>query len=237
MTDAASDPGIATRIDAVRARIAAAEARFGRAPGSVQLLAVSKVQPAELIRAAHRHGQLAFGESYVQEACDKQALLGDLTLDWHFIGRLQSNKTKTIAEHFSWVHGLVDPRHAQRLGAHRVAVSDEPLRCCLQVNLSGEASKAGIDPQALPELLAHCAQVDGLRIEGLMTLPAPAEDVAAQRRPFAALRALRDQLATPEQPLATLSMGMSDDLEAAVAEGATMVRIGTAVFGPRPRHP
>ncbi len=243
VSDAKSDSGspprsdIASRLDAVRARIAAAEARFGRAPGSVQLLAVSKVQPAELIRAAHRHGQRAFGESYVQEACDKQAALGELALDWHFIGRIQRNKTKTIAEHFDWVHGLGDPRHAERLGAHRVAVSDEPLRCCLQVNLSGEASKAGVEPHALPELLAHCARIEGLRIEGLMTLPAPAEDIAAQRRPFAALRALRDRLATPEQPLATLSMGMSDDLEAAVAEGATMVRIGTAVFGPRPRHP
>lgn len=242
MTDTAREPGLATqpaiapRLDAVRERIAAAEARFGRAPGSVQLLAVSKVQPADLIRAAHRHGQCAFGESYVQEACDKQALLGDLTLDWHFIGRIQSNKTKTIAEHFDWVHGLGDLRHAQRLGAHRLTLSEQPLRCCLQVNLSGEASKAGVEPHALPELLARCADVDGLRIEGLMTLPAPAEDVAAQRHPFAALRTLRDQLATPEQPLATLSMGMSDDLEAAIAEGATMVRIGTAVFGPRPRQ-
>ncbi|MFP4061328.1 MAG: YggS family pyridoxal phosphate-dependent enzyme [Halochromatium sp.] len=233
----AAGPAIASQLDAVRERIAAAEARYGRAPGSVQLLAVSKVQPAARIRAAHRHGQRAFGESYVQEACDKQALLADLRLDWHFIGRIQSNKTKTIAERFDWVHGLGDPRHAQRLGAHRLTVSDRPLRCCLQVNLSGEGSKAGVEPQALPELLARCAEVDGLRIEGLMTLPAPAEDGAAQRRPFAALRALRDRLATPGQPLATLSMGMSDDLEAAIAEGATMVRIGTAVFGPRPRHP
>jgi pyridoxal phosphate enzyme (YggS family) len=234
--NATDDTGVAARLKAVRERIAAAEARFGRKPGSVALLAVSKVQPAALIRAAHQHGQVAFGESYVQEACDKQALLADLALHWHFIGRIQSNKTSLIAEHFSWVHGLVDVRHARRLGAQRIALGREPLRCCLQVNLCGEASKAGVEPGAVAELLAHCSAIEGLQIEGLMTLPAPSEDIDTQRRPFAQLRALRDRLATPEQPLATLSMGMSDDLEAAVAEGATMVRIGTAVFGPRPQH-
>ncbi|WP_462320643.1 YggS family pyridoxal phosphate-dependent enzyme [Halochromatium sp.] len=234
--NATDNTGAHARLEAVRERIAAAEARFGRAHGSVQLLAVSKVQPAELIRAAHDHGQLAFGESYVQEACDKQALLADLALDWHFIGRIQSNKTKLIAEHFSWVHGLSDLRHAQRLGEHRRASGETPLRCCLQVNLSSEASKAGVEPDALPTLLARCTEIAGLRIEGLMTLPAPSDDIETQRRPFAELRALRDRLATPEQPLETLSMGLSDDLEAAVAEGATMVRIGTAVFGPRPRR-
>jgi pyridoxal phosphate enzyme (YggS family) len=230
-----NDPGIEARLAAVRERIAEAEARFGRPAGSVQLLAVSKVQPAALIRAAHQQGQRAFGESYVQEAYDKQAQLSDLPLEWHFIGRIQSNKTKTIAEHFSWVHGLSDPRHAERLGAQRLALDMAPLRCCLQVNLSGEASKAGVEPQGLPALLEQCAAIAGLRIEGLMTLPAPAEGLDAQRRPFAQLRRLRDQLATPERSLAMLSMGMSDDLEAAIAEGATMVRIGTAVFGPRPR--
>ncbi len=229
------EAGVSQRLDAVRARIAEAEARYGRSAGSVQLLAVSKVQAATLIRAAYEHGQFAFGESYVQEAYDKQALLADLALDWHFIGRIQSNKTKLIAEHFRWVHGLSDPRHAQRLGAHRATVSDEPLRCCLQVNLSGEASKAGAEPQAIAALLEQCAGITGLRIEGLMTLPEPADEITQQRRPFAQLRALRDQLATPGCPLATLSMGMSDDLEAAIAEGATMVRIGTAVFGPRPK--
>ncbi len=230
------DTGVQARLEAVLARIAAAEARFGREPGSVQLLAVSKVQPAELIRAAHQHGQLAFGESYVQEACDKQALLADLAIDWHFIGRIQSNKTKLIAEQFSWVHGLGDPRHAQRLGAQRVALGKPPLHCCLQVNLSGEASKAGVEPSALPTLLDQCVGIAGLRVDGLMTLPASADSIEAQRQPFAQLRSLRDQLATSEQPLDTLSMGMSDDLEAAVAEGATMVRIGTALFGPRQQH-
>lgn len=229
-----NDPGIEARLVAVRARIAEAEARYDRPAGSVRLLAVSKVQPAALIRAAYQQGQRAFGESYVQEAYDKQAQLSDLPLEWHFIGRIQSNKTKSIAEHFSWVHGLGDPRHAERLGAQRLALGKEPLRCCLQVNLSGEASKAGVEPQALPALLEQCVAIAGLRVEGLMTLPAPAEGLDAQRRPFAQLRRLRDQLSTPERPLATLSMGMSDDLEAAIAEGATMVRIGTAIFGPRP---
>jgi hypothetical protein len=233
MSSAATDP-IAERLEAVRARIAEAEARFARTPGSVELLAVSKRQPAEAIRAAHHLGQRAFGESYAQEGCDKQQALADLDIDWHFIGRIQSNKTKLIAEHFDWVHGLTDLRHAQRLGAHRPA-DRPPLRCCLQVDLSGEASKAGIAPPAVAELLEQCIGIPGLRIEGLMTLPAPAADLAAQRRPFATLRQLRDDLATPELPLAILSMGMSDDLEAAIAEGATMVRIGTAIFGPRPQ--
>jgi hypothetical protein len=226
--------GIAERIAAVRERIADAEARFGRRPGSVELLAVSKVQPADAIRAAAAHGLTAFGESYVQEGVDKQTQLSDLRLSWHFIGRIQSNKTKVIAEHFDWVHGLSDLRHAARLGAQRPS-GLPPLRCCLQVNLSGEASKAGAAPAAVPDLLEQCSQLPGLKIEGLMTLPAPADGFDAQRRPFAALRALRDELATTEMPLSTLSMGMSADLEAAIAEGATMVRIGTALFGPRPK--
>lgn len=227
--------GITERIAAVHARIANAEARFGRTPGSVQLLAVSKVQPADAVRAAATRGIGAFGESYVQEGVDKQAQLSDLPLTWHFIGRIQSNKTKIIAEHFDWVHGLSDVRHATRLGAHRPQ-GRPPLRCCLQVNLSGETSKAGAAPAAVPELLEQCSQISGLQVEGLMTLPAPANGLDAQRVPFAALRSLRDELATPEIPLSTLSMGMSADLEGAIAEGATMVRIGTAVFGPRPQH-
>lgn len=225
---------IAERLDRVRTRVADAEVRFGRDPGSVQLLAVSKVHSAESIRIAAGLGQVEFGESYVQEACDKQRLLDDLDIEWHFVGRIQSNKTKLIAEHFSWVHGLNDARHAHRLGVQRPN-PDTPLRCCLQVNLSGEPSKAGVTPDALPELLDQCSRVPGLRIEGLMTLPAPCDGLESQRRPFAELRQLRDQLATPAIPLSTLSMGMSDDLEAAVAEGATMVRIGTAIFGPRLR--
>lgn len=217
---------------AVLARIRAAEVRFGRAPGSVRLLAVSKrVAPARIaeVQAA---GQGAFGESYVQEALDKIAALAHLPIEWHFIGRIQGNKTLDIAASFAWVHSLCDLRHARRLGAQRPP-GLAPLRCCIQVNLSGEASKGGVAAADLPAFLDGCRGVDGIWIDGLMTLPAPADDLALQRRPFAVLRELRDRLASPELPLATLSMGMSDDLEAAVAEGATMVRVGTAVFGPR----
>jgi hypothetical protein len=154
-------------------------------------------------------------------------------LEWHFIGRIQSNKTRLIAEHFDWVHGLCDLRHARRLGEQRPA-DRPPLACCVQINLSGEDSKAGLEPEEAADFIAACRDIDGIQLRGLMTLPAPAANLTEQRRPFAELRALRDRLGTPEQPLLTLSMGMSDDLEAAIAEGATIVRIGTAVFGPRP---
>jgi pyridoxal phosphate enzyme (YggS family) len=217
----------------VHERIATAEARYGRPPGSVALLAVSKVQDAERVAAAAAAGQRAFGESYVQEALDKQAALAALDLTWHFIGRVQTNKTREIAEHFDVVHGLCDLKHARRLGAQRPTAAG-PLSVCVQVNLSGEASKAGLAPAAVADFIAACRAIDGLSVQGLMTLPAPVDDLAGQRRPFAALRALRDQLATAALPLATLSMGMTADLEAAIAEGATIVRVGTAIFGPRP---
>jgi pyridoxal phosphate enzyme (YggS family) len=224
---------IADNLARVRERIAAAEARYDRPPGSVALLAVSKLHGVERIAAAHAAGQSAFGESYVQEALDKQAALAGLPVQWHFVGRIQTNKTRDIAGHFDWVHGLCELRHARRLGAQRPSELGA-LAVCIQVNLSGESSKSGVEPGAAGALIDACRNIDGIAVQGLMTLPAPADDLAAQRRPFAALRALRDRLATPELPLATLSMGMTADLEAAVAEGATMVRIGTAVFGPRP---
>ena len=217
----------------VLARIRAAEQRYGRPAGSVGLVAVSKRQPAAAIRAAYLAGQRAFGENYVQEALAKQDELADLDIEWHFIGRIQANKTRQIAERFAWVHSLCDARHAQRLDAQRPAAL-APLQVCIQVNTSGEASKEGLAPEAVGDLLDACAGLERLRVRGLMTLPAPAQDLAGQRAPFDALRNLRDRLATPGQPLDTLSMGMSDDLEAAIAEGATLVRIGTAVFGPRP---
>jgi pyridoxal phosphate enzyme (YggS family) len=218
----------------VLARIQAATERAGRPAGSVSLIAVSKKQPAEAIRAAHAAGQHAFGESYLQEALDKQTLLTDLDdIEWHFIGRIQSNKTRQIAAHFDWVHGLADLGHARRLSEQRPA-SRPPLNVCLQVNLSGETSKGGVMPDEVGALLEQCRELPGLRVRGLMTLPAPSEDEAEQRRPFRALRELRDRLAAPECPLEVLSMGMSDDLEAAILEGATQVRIGTAVFGARP---
>ncbi len=227
---------IADNLARVRERIAGAEARYGRPPGSVALLAVSKVHGADRVAAAYAAGQTAFGESYVQEALDKQTRLAMLPLQWHFVGRMQTNKTRDIAAHFDWVHGLCELKHARRLGAQRPSGTG-PLRVCIQVNLSGEASKAGVAPAAVGALLDACRDIDGIAVQGLMTLPAPADDLAEQRRPFAALRALRDRLATPDLPLATLSMGMTADLEAAVAEGATMVRIGTAIFGPRPPAP
>lgn len=224
---------IATHLATVLQRIRAAEHRYGRPAGSVALLAVSKRQGAAAIRAAYAAGQRAFGESYVQEATAKQAELADLPIEWHFIGRIQGNKTRQIAAGFAWVHSLCDPRHARRLDAQRPP-GLPPLQACIQVNTSGEASKEGLAPEAVADLLAECAPLPRIRIRGLMTLPAPAQDEAGQRAPLRALRELRDRLATPDSPLSVLSMGMSDDLEAAVAEGATLVRIGTAVFGPRP---
>jgi pyridoxal phosphate enzyme (YggS family) len=218
---------------AVRARIAAAEARFGRAPGSVALLAVSKKQEPAKIRAAHAAGHRAFGESYLQEALGKMDALADLdAVEWHFIGRVQGNKTRPIAERFAWVHSLSDPHHARRLSDQRPE-DLPPLRVCLQVNLSGEASKSGVAPEDAAALLAACDGLPGIEVVGLMTLPALTETEEAQRAPFRALRTLRERLATPARPLPVLSMGTTDDLEAAVAEGATIVRIGTAVFGPR----
>ncbi len=229
MTDAT---GIETRLGQVRARIWDAAMRAGRQPESVRLIAVSKRQEAAAIRAAFGAGQRAFGESYVQEALDKQARLADLAIEWHFIGRIQTNKTRAIAAHFDWVHGLCDAGHARRLSSQR-PTGTRPLQACIQVDLSGEPSKVGVDPAGLPDLLDACADLPGITVAGLMTLPAPAADWESQCRPFRVLRELRDRLATARRPLSCLSMGMSDDLEAAVAEGATLVRIGTAVFGPR----
>lgn len=233
MTDHHAAPGeVAGHLAQVRERIRAAEDRFGRPPGSAGLLAVSKLQRADKIRAAHAAGQTAFGESYVQEAITKMEELADLPLEWHFIGRIQSNKTQWIAERFAWVHSLCDLRHARRLSEQRPE-GMLPLKVCCQVNLSGATSKAGLPPDAVGDFIADCAALPQLTLVGLMTLPAPAVDLEAQREPFRELRLLRNRLASPSCPLPVLSMGMSDDLEAAIAEGATLVRVGTAVFGPR----
>jgi PLP dependent protein len=221
------------RLAEVLGRIHAAEQRFDRLVGSVGLVAVSKRQPAETIRAAYGAGQRAFGESYVQEALSKQAELADLDIEWHFIGRIQANKTRQIAANFAWVHSLCDPHHAERLNAQRPPALP-PLQACIQVNISGETSKDGLPVEAVGNLLDSCAGLKRIRIRGLMTLPASAGNEAGQRLPFRTLRELRDRLTTPRCTLDVLSMGMSGDLEAAVAEGATLVRIGTAVFGPRP---
>jgi pyridoxal phosphate enzyme (YggS family) len=195
-------------------------------------LAVSKTRQAGEIRALAGIGQRAYGESYLQEALDKIRNLRDLRLEWHFIGGLQSNKTRPIAENFAWVHSLANLKHAQRLSDQR-PIGLPPLKVCLQVNTSGEQSKRGLHPDELVELFGRYAELPNLSIEGLMTIPAPARDIPSQRRPFRLLRELRDRLRTETLPLETLSMGMSDDLEAAIAEGANLVRIGTAIFGPR----
>jgi pyridoxal phosphate enzyme (YggS family) len=209
-----------------------AEEAAGRRADSVTLLAVSKTQSDDSIRQAWYAGQHAFGESYLQEALEKIVHLRDLAIEWHFIGRIQSNKTRAIAEHFSWVHSLGDVKHAQRLNEQRPERLP-PINCCIQVNVSGESTKAGLAPEAVAGVLEHCLELPRLRVRGLMAIPAPAQEPLAQRAPFRALRELRDRLVRPGLPLDTLSMGMSADLEAAIAEGATLVRIGTAIFGPR----
>ncbi len=223
---------IATRLEAVLERVRAAEADYGRTPGSVRVLAVSKRHPPEAIRAAHAAGQRAFGENYLQEGISKQDALAGLDLEWHLIGGLQSNKTREAAERFDWVHTVDRSKLARRLSEQRPAEM-APLNVCLQVNISEEPQKAGCLPAEAAELAAVVAGLPGLRLRGLMALPAPAETLAAQRVPLARLRALQARLRQAGHELDTLSMGMSADLEAAVAEGSSMVRIGTAIFGAR----
>lgn len=223
---------IAQQLRAVRERIAAAARASGRDPGAVQLLAVSKTKPAAAVATAYAAGQRAFGESYVQEALDKIATLAELDIEWHFIGRLQSNKTRAVAEHFAWVHSLSELRHAERLATQRPAALG-PLNVCLQVNLSGEDSKGGVSAAGLAPLAQAVAALPGLRLRGLMTLPDPDRPRVTQRATFRRLGELRNALNADGLGLDTLSMGMSDDLEDAVAEGATWVRIGTAIFGSR----
>ena len=226
---------ILANLQAVRQRIATAQ-QACRRTDPVTLLAVSKTFPAEAIRTAAAAGQQCFGENYVQEALGKMAALSDLRaqLEWHFIGPLQSNKTRQVAEHFDWVHSVDRLKLAQRLSEQRPA-GLPPLQVCLQVNISGEATKGGVEPDEVVTLAEAVASLPNLRLRGLMTVPAPSDDPAEQRRPFAALRALLDTLRTRGMAVDTLSMGMSADLESAIAEGATIVRIGTAIFGARPR--
>lgn len=227
---------LAARWQAVRERLRVAQQRFGRSPGSVSLLAASKDQPAERIRQLAALGQRAFGENYLQEACPKLDACADLDIEWHYIGAVQGNKAAEVARRFDWVHTVASVSVARRLALARPA-GYPPLNVCLQVNIDAEPSKAGVTPSAAVDLARAVVDWPQLRLRGLMTIPAPAEDFAAQRRPLRALRELL--LALREQGffLDTLSMGMSGDLEAAVAEGATVVRLGTALFGPRPpRH-
>ena len=221
---------------AVRERIAAAEWRFGRAPGSVALIAVAKTKPASLILEAWDAGQRQFGENFVQEALAKLDELSKLSgpggIEWHFVGPLQANKSRTVAERFDWVHTVDRLRIARRLSDQRPAWLP-PLNVCIQVNVSGESSKSGVRIDETGELAAAVAELPRLRLRGLMAIPRPCTGFDEQR---AALRPLVEayaRLRGDGLALDTLSMGMTDDLEAAVAEGATMVRIGTAVFGPR----
>jgi hypothetical protein len=223
---------IASNLQAVRTAMAAAAIKAGRAPDDATLLAVSKTFAPDAIRAAHDAGQTRFAESYVQEALPKIAALHDLPIEWHFIGPIQGNKTRAIAEHFAWVHSVDRLKIAERLSAQRPAHLP-PLQVCLQVNISGEASKSGMHPGEVAQLAMQVARLPHLELRGLMAIPAPSDEVAVQRGAFARLRELFEQLNRQGMQLDTLSMGMSHDFAAAIAEGATMVRIGSAIFGDR----
>jgi pyridoxal phosphate enzyme (YggS family) len=219
-------------MQAVRERIARAAQAVGRDAATVRLLAVSKTWPAQAVRDAAAAGQRAFGENYVQEGVDKVAELASLKLEWHFIGPLQSNKTRPVANAFDWVHGIDRLKIAERLSAQRDAQLP-PLDVCIQVNVSGEESKSGVAPGAAPALAHGVAALPRLRLRGLMCIPESSDDETLLRSRFASLRALKDALVADGLALDTLSMGMSHDLEMAIAEGATIVRVGTAIFGAR----
>ncbi|WP_166361341.1 YggS family pyridoxal phosphate-dependent enzyme [Pseudomonas akapageensis] len=220
---------IADNVLTVSSRINAAARAAGRDESSIGLLAVSKTKPAEAVREAFAAGIRDFGENYLQEALGKQTELTDLPLSWHFIGPIQSNKTRAIAENFDWVHSVDRLKIAQRLSEQRPE-GLPPLNICIQVNVSGEASKSGCSAADLPALATAITNLPRLKLRGLMAIPEPTEDRTAQDAAFATVRTLQDSL---NLPLDTLSMGMSHDLESAIAQGATWVRIGTALFGAR----
>ena len=219
-------------MQAIQERIAHAALNSGRPVESVRLLAVSKTWPAPALRKAYAAGQTAFGESYLQEALEKIAALADLPLEWHFIGPIQSNKTRPIAENFAWVHSVDRLKIAERLAQARPA-NLPPLNICLQVNISGEDSKSGATPAEVAKLARATAALPRLKLRGLMAIPRPTENIAEQQAQFRLQRKLFDQLNAEGLGLDTLSMGMSDDLEAAIMEGATIVRVGSAIFGKR----
>ncbi|SUX29577.1 YggS family pyridoxal phosphate-dependent enzyme [Chromobacterium vaccinii] len=227
MTDSLS-----SRLQQVRLRLDAACAAAGREPGAATLLAVSKTFPADDLRAAYDCGQRAFGENYVQELQQKCEALAGLDIEWHFIGPLQSNKTRVVAERAHWAHSIDRLKIAERLSAQRPDVLP-PLNVCVQVNVSGEDSKSGCAPEEAAALARAAAALPGLRLRGLMCVPEPTQDAARLAAQFARLRGLLLQLNAEGLALDTLSMGMSADLEAAVAEGATLVRVGSAIFGQR----
>ncbi|MDD2777130.1 MAG: YggS family pyridoxal phosphate-dependent enzyme [Gallionella sp.] len=223
---------IALNLQATNAAIATATVAAGRNVNEIKLLAVSKTFPVEAIREAYRAGQRDFGESYVQEALPKLMALHDLPIDWHYIGPLQSNKTRAIAAHFAWVHSIDRLSIAQRLSAQRPA-DLPPLQVCLQVNVSGEDSKSGVAAADISALAAAVSALPNLTLRGLMAIPAPTDDPAEQRAAFAQVARIQQQLNQAGFALDTLSMGMSHDFPAAIAEGATIVRVGTAIFGNR----
>lgn len=223
---------IADRLQAVRTRIANAAKQCGRDPQTIQLLAASKTNPPENLRAAWEAGQTVFGENYLQEGLVKIRALADLPIEWHFIGPIQSNKTKPIAENFAWVHGIDREKIANRLSAARPDTLP-PLQVCVQVNVSGEITKSGVSPDRAAELAAYVSELPRLQLRGLMAVPELTAVTALQREQFHQLREIFEELKRQGFNLDTLSMGMSEDIENAIAEGATIVRIGTAIFGPR----
>jgi len=223
---------ICDQLKSIRQKISKAEHTYLRDPGSVALLAVSKTKPASAIEEAYACGQRAFGENYAQELLEKAETLKNLDIEWHYIGPLQSNKTKIIAEHADWMHSIDREKIARRISEQRSSELP-PLNICLQVNISGEESKSGVSPEELPALANAVSNLPNIRLRGIMALPAPSPDMAEQRAAFAQVRSLFETLKAEGLDVDTLSMGMTGDLEAAVAEGSTMVRIGTAIFGAR----
>jgi PLP dependent protein len=218
---------------AVQARIAAAAMHAGRDPKTVRLMAVSKTQPVAAVESAWGQGQVDFGENYLQDALPKLDAFAGRPAAWHFIGALQSNKSREVAERFQWMHTLDRESIGRRLSEQRPA-DMPPLQVCLQVNVSGESSKGGVVPERVAELADAVAGLRHLKLRGLMAIPAPAEGLELQRRPFRVLRELLEVLKRHGHDVDTLSMGMSEDLEAAILEGSTIVRVGTAIFGARP---
>ena len=223
---------IGQHLTTIRQQLRTLESRYGRGTNSVRLIAVSKTRSAAEIRAAAESQQIDFGENYVQEAVDKMEMLHDLQLTWHFIGPIQKNKTKLIAQHFDWVHSVDRDVIASRLNDQRPA-GMPPLNVCIQINIDQEESKSGLHPNRAPGLATHIQGLPRLKLRGLMAIPAPRQDFRQQRATFSKMHTLLNQLNNTGLQIETLSMGMSGDFEAAVAEGTTMVRIGTAIFGPR----
>jgi len=223
---------IAQSLEKIRNRVTVLERRYGRPPGDVRVLAVSKTKPPEAVLAAAQAGQRDFGENHLQDALTKLDALAHLDLIWHFIGPIQSNKTRAVASRFHWVHSVDRQKTAQRLNDQRPEELP-PLNVCVQVNMSGEGSKSGVDPDGVAPLVEAVSKLPRLKLRGLMAIPRACDDIEEQRRPFAALRGILEAQNADGRNLDTLSMGMTNDMEAAIAEGATIIRIGTAIFGPR----